>query len=368
MAERGRQSFDQEAVAKALRTKAQEATDPAYGEGQHFQVSSDKAFLSLDTFPEAGVSRITTKGARIELFGGTLPAVEDEGIVFLQKDREHEHSTVALHPDGALTLGYQVDTGAVSVAGLPDDVQDTAQIITNHEAVQTPTNELVEPEPETAPVVVAGPKPPEKAGPERMPGAFPDERPVIQHVVTTEPDPTTNGQAQDAESQSLQDEHPLQRAARIRQQDQAHKESAGRQRGGKAGTGLSLRSVRLTLGRLRSALNLAVRRGWVARNVAEHVRVSREAVRKAAQADAKRRPWDEAGFKAFIEAIKGDRLFGVMLLTLIAERPAEVRGTRWEEDADLTGSGTIAVGNTRTIVYDRSLPKGSRNKVVEKDP
>ncbi|MFE9219757.1 tyrosine-type recombinase/integrase [Streptomyces lavendulae] len=142
----------------------------------------------------------------------------------------------------------------------------------------------------------------------------------------------------------------------------------GRQRGGKPGTGLGLRSVRLTLGRLRSALNLAVRRGWAARNVAEHVRVSRDAVRKAAQDDAKRRPWDEAEVKAFIEATKGDRLFGVMLLTLIAERPAEVCGTRWEEDVDLTGEGTVAVGNTRTIVYDRSLPKGSRNKVVEKDP
>ncbi|MGA5195672.1 site-specific integrase [Streptomyces exfoliatus] len=126
--------------------------------------------------------------------------------------------------------------------------------------------------------------------------------------------------------------------------------------------------MRLTLGRLRSALTLAVRRGWVARNVAEHVRVSRDAVRKAAQADAKRRPWDETEVKAFIEATKSDRLFGVMLLTLIAERPAEVCGTRWKEDVDLTGAGTIAVGNTRTIVYDRSLPKGLRNKVVEKDP
>ncbi|WP_327667609.1 tyrosine-type recombinase/integrase [Streptomyces sp. NBC_00485] len=143
----------------------------------------------------------------------------------------------------------------------------------------------------------------------------------------------------------------------------------GRQRGGKPGTGLSLRSVRLTLGRLRSALDLAVRRGWVARNVAEHVRVSRDAVRKAAQDDAKRRPWDASEVKAFIEATKGDRLFGVMLLTLIAERPAEVCGTRWEQDVDLRrDDGTIAVGNTRTIVYDRSLPKGQRNKVVEKDP
>ncbi|WP_329097290.1 hypothetical protein [Streptomyces sp. NBC_01439] len=52
------------------------------------------------------------------------------------------------------------------------------------------------------------------------------------------------------------------------------------------------------------------------RNAAEHVRVSRDAPRKA----------------AFIEAIKQDRLFGVMLLTLTAERPAEACGTLWEQD------------------------------------
>ncbi|MFH0521838.1 single-stranded DNA-binding protein [Streptomyces sp. M41] len=231
MTERARPTFDQEAVAKALGTKAQEVTDPAYGEGQHFQVRSDKAFLSLDTFPEVGVSRITTKSARIELFGGSLPQVEDEGVVFLQKNQDHEHSTVALHPDGALTLGYQVDTGPASVAGLPDDVEDTAQIITNHEALQTPI-EPAEPEPEAAPVVAAGPKPPEKAGAERTPGAFPDERPMIQRVATAEPDPTSNGHVQpaskvrEAEAVSPQDEHPLDRAARIREQDQARKESA----------------------------------------------------------------------------------------------------------------------------------------------
>ncbi|MFD5008536.1 single-stranded DNA-binding protein [Streptomyces chartreusis] len=234
MTERARPTFDEQAVAKALGTKAQEVTDPAYGEGQHFQVRSEKAFLSLDTFPEAGVSRITTKSARIELFGGSLPQVEDEGIVFLQKDQEHEHSTVALHPDGALTLGYQVDTGPISVAGLPDDVEDTAQIITNHEAVQTPI-EPAESEPEAPPILAAGPKPPEKAGGlERAPGAFPDERPMIQRVGTTEPDLTSNdhvqpaSKAQEAETSSAQDEHPLDRAARIREQDQARKEPAAK--------------------------------------------------------------------------------------------------------------------------------------------
>ncbi|KFF96128.1 hypothetical protein IQ62_38155 [Streptomyces scabiei] len=205
-------------------------TDPAYGEGQHFQVRSNGTFLSLDTFPERGVSRITTKGARIELFGGSLPHVEDEGIVFMQKDADHEHSTVALHPDGALTLGYQVDTGPASVAGLPDDVEDTAQIITNHEAVKTPAEESSELE--APPVVVATSKPPEKPVLDRLPGAFPDERPMIQQVTTVTPDGGSNGHVQpapkvrDAQTVKPQDEHPLDRAARIRQQDQVHRESA----------------------------------------------------------------------------------------------------------------------------------------------
>ncbi|MFD9604209.1 tyrosine-type recombinase/integrase [Streptomyces sp. NPDC059970] len=142
----------------------------------------------------------------------------------------------------------------------------------------------------------------------------------------------------------------------------------GRRRGGEPGTGLGVRSVQLTLGRLRSALNLAMRRGWVVRNVAEHVRISREARSRARQNAPDRRPWDETEVKAFIEASKDHRLFGVMLLTLIAERPAEVCGARWREDVDLTGEGTIGVGNTRTIVYDRRLERGQRNKVVEKQP
>ncbi|GAA2118459.1 tyrosine-type recombinase/integrase [Streptomyces synnematoformans] len=141
----------------------------------------------------------------------------------------------------------------------------------------------------------------------------------------------------------------------------------GRQRGGKPGTGLSVRTTRLTLGRLRAALQLAVRRGLVTRNVAEYVRVTREAKQKAATRGVRAAPWNEDEVRAFLSAIRNERLFAVMLLALIAERPAEVCGLRWAEDVDLE-AGTIAVGdNTRTIVYDRSLPRGQRNKVVEKE-
>ncbi|WP_326661728.1 hypothetical protein [Streptomyces canus] len=113
MAERARPTFDTQAVAKALGTQAQAVTDPAYGEGQHFQVRSNGSFLSLDTFPERGVSRITTKGARIELFGDMLPRVEDEGIVFLRKDSDHEHASMALHPDARIR--HQSTTGTFVV-------------------------------------------------------------------------------------------------------------------------------------------------------------------------------------------------------------------------------------------------------------
>ncbi|MFD6941283.1 single-stranded DNA-binding protein, partial [Streptomyces goshikiensis] len=180
-----------------------------------------KRGLSLDTFPESGVSRITTKSARIELFGGMLPQVEDEGIVFFKKDSDHEHSTVAVHPDGAMTLGYQVDTGPASVPGLPQDVEDTAQIITNQEAVKTPAEEPR--------VVASGPKPPEKAAAaQRASGAFPDERPMIQQVGSPSPETGSTGQndgVQAADGETPQDEHPLARAARIRGQDQTRRGS-----------------------------------------------------------------------------------------------------------------------------------------------
>lgn len=144
--------------------------------------------------------------------------------------------------------------------------------------------------------------------------------------------------------------------------------TSARKIGGQAGTGLGVRSVRLTLGRLRAALNLAVRRGLVVRNVAEHVTVSREAVKRAAEQRKPRElPWDEDEVKAFLAAIRDHRLYAPMMLALIAERPAEVCGLRWDEDVDLDGAGTVAITNTRTLVYDKSLERGQRSKVVEKD-
>jgi integrase len=145
----------------------------------------------------------------------------------------------------------------------------------------------------------------------------------------------------------------------------------GRKRGGKPGTGLSVRSARLTLGRLRNALELAVRRQLVVRNVAHYVHVPRSAVKaeeatkaaKKAAAEAAGSsvgPWTAAEVMTFLADIKGERLHGVLLLSLMGLRPAEVCGLRWS-DVDLE-AGTIKAGdNTRTLVDGVVDEKGAKS-------
>lgn len=130
--------------------------------------------------------------------------------------------------------------------------------------------------------------------------------------------------------------------------------TSGRRRGGKVGTGLSPRSVQLTLSRLRSALNDAVLRHVVEWNVAAPVKCPTQVV-------AERVPWTITEVKAFLVSLVGHRLQAVMLLSLLGLRPAEVCGLRWI-DVDLD-EGTLKVETTRTLV---ATDEGMT--VVEKGP
>jgi integrase len=140
--------------------------------------------------------------------------------------------------------------------------------------------------------------------------------------------------------------------------------TAGRRRGGPAGSGLGVRSVQLTLGRLRAALTLAVVRKLVVRNVAQYTKIPREARTKAAAAQAARTPWSTDEIKTFLNACRDHRLFAVVLLSLIGMRPAEVCGLRWAEDVNLTAQ-TLQVWLTRTLVngtVEEKGPKSERGK------
>lgn len=135
--------------------------------------------------------------------------------------------------------------------------------------------------------------------------------------------------------------------------------TSARRRGGKPGTGVGERTVSLTLGRLRAALNLAVRRQLVARNVAEHVTIPR-AARKEAKAKKKTYiPWTLAEVQQFLGHVASDRMYAVWLLSLIGLRPAEVAGLRWV-DVDLK-AGTLKIETTRTLVAGLVVEKDAKS-------
>jgi integrase len=126
--------------------------------------------------------------------------------------------------------------------------------------------------------------------------------------------------------------------------------TAGRKRGGKPGTGLGPRSIQLTLTAFQMALDMAVAEKKMPYNP---VRL----VKRPKQVKAKHTPWTSAEVRTFLDAIKGDRLFAVMFLSLMGLRPEEACGLKW--------SAIDLEARTLTINWVRTLVDG---KVIEKEP
>jgi len=117
--------------------------------------------------------------------------------------------------------------------------------------------------------------------------------------------------------------------------------TSGRRRGGKAGTALSGRTVRLTLGRLTAALDMAVAEGKIARNPAR-------LVRPPAHKPRERETWSQGEVRKFLVEVGADRLHAAWRLSLYGLRRGEVLGLRWA-DIDLKGK-TLTVNQARVLV------------------
>jgi integrase len=130
--------------------------------------------------------------------------------------------------------------------------------------------------------------------------------------------------------------------------------TSGRRRGGGAGTGLSARSVRLTLGRLTAALELAVAEGKLARNPARYVK-------PPAHTPRERETWTAAEVRAFLATSDVDPLAACWRLSLYGLRRGEVLGLRWR-DVDLKAPA-ITVRQARVLAgYEvRTVPPKSRS-------
>jgi len=130
--------------------------------------------------------------------------------------------------------------------------------------------------------------------------------------------------------------------------------TSGRRRGGKPGTGLGARSVRLTLGRLKAAFEMAVDEGKLVRNVVK-------LVTPPEYAPGERETWSRSQVRTFLRTAAKDRLHAAWRLSLYGLRRGEVLGLRWS-DIDLKAK-ILTVSEARVLVdYKvRIEPPKSRN-------
>lgn len=128
----------------------------------------------------------------------------------------------------------------------------------------------------------------------------------------------------------------------------------GRRRGGKPGTGLGARSVRLTLGRLKAAFEMAVDEGKLVRNVVK-------LVTPPEYTPGERETWSKIQVRKFLRTAAKERLHAAWRLSLYGLRRGEVLGLRWS-DIDLKAK-TLTVNQARVLVdYKvRIEPPKSRN-------
>jgi integrase len=117
--------------------------------------------------------------------------------------------------------------------------------------------------------------------------------------------------------------------------------TSGRKRGGRPGSGLGPRSVRLTLGRLKAAFEMAVDEGRLVRNV---VKLVTPPEYKPEERDV----WSRTQVRKFLRTASATRLHAAWRLSLYGLRRGEVLGLRWS-DIDLKAK-TLAIQQARVLV------------------
>jgi len=125
--------------------------------------------------------------------------------------------------------------------------------------------------------------------------------------------------------------------------------TSGRKRGGKPGTGLSPRSVQLTLVAFQRACDDAIEDRIITINPCRRVKRPR-------QVKPVHDLWTDGETGRFQAAAEGDRLGAVITLQCLGLRPEEVCGLRWRRDVNLAGR-TLKIQIARTLVDGQAVEK-----------
>jgi integrase len=130
--------------------------------------------------------------------------------------------------------------------------------------------------------------------------------------------------------------------------------TAGRKKGGKAGTGLSARSVQLSLGALQTALDMAVMERRIPLNP---VRL----VKKPKRVKPQHTLWTDKEEITFFALARSDRYAALVELFARGLRPEELCGIRWT-DIDLTNQVAYVGRHVRTMVAGVAVEKGAKTE------
>lgn len=127
----------------------------------------------------------------------------------------------------------------------------------------------------------------------------------------------------------------------------------GRKVGGKPGTGLGVRSVRLMLQQLSAAFERAVDDEKLPRNPCRKVKVAGETEREDTT-------WTEPELQRFLAAAASDRLWAAWLLSALGLRRGEVLGLKWG-DISFTDQ-TLSVRRSRVLAGGVVIEKGPKSR------
>src|SRR4051812_44138045 len=95
--------FDRDSVAETLAADVQEAQDFTHGEGTVVSVADGKAVLEV--FPEAGVARVTTEHARVEVHRVPGYSVdEDKSQVVFEQGLDGDRTRLIVRGDGKVSF------------------------------------------------------------------------------------------------------------------------------------------------------------------------------------------------------------------------------------------------------------------------